>query len=174
MMHVIFEPIKMASQDTVSYIKTVAAATDLDNGNLVVETVPSINIFGKKDLNCFVGEAASDVANQVILIIDSSEVALIDGEYRVDVVDPRKVYIPAERATKARQLVVGDMFAISANGFATTPTVGEFASGDNSSLLFAPQATQIGGRMICEVIDNHTFSVGKKSVAGYILKVTNA
>ena len=174
MVHVIFEPIKMASQDTVSYVKTVAAAVDLDNGNLVVETVPSINIFGKKDLNCFVGEAAADVANQVVLIVDSSEVALIDGEYRIDVVDPRKVYVPAERATKARQLIVGDIFAVSANGFATSPTVGEFATADNGSLLFAPSATQTGGRMICKVIDNHTFSVGKKSVAGYILKVINA
>lgn len=172
--HIIFQPLRMASQDTTSYDRTITAAVDLDNGNLVIETVPATTTYGVNDLVNYVGTAPAAVASDVLLVVDSSEVARIGGEFRIDVADPRYNYVPAGVTCKARQLFVGDEFAVSSNAFATAPTVNQYAIGTNAALTFAPSATATGGRVICKVVSAWVFSVGKSNVAGYRLKVVNA
>lgn len=172
--HLIFQPLRMASQDTVSYDRTITAAVDLDNGNLVIETVPATTTYGVNDLVNYVGTAPAAVATDILLVVDSAEVARIGGEFKIDVTDPRYNYVPAGVTCKARQLVVGDEFAVSSSAFASAPTVGQYASGENSKLTFKPQATLTGGKMVCYVVSTWVFSVGKTNVAGYRLKVVAA
>lgn len=172
--HVIFQPLRMDSQDVASRDRTITAAVDLDNGNLVIETVPATTTYGVNDLVNYVATAPAAVATDVLLVVDSGEVARIGGDFRIDVADPRYNYVPAGVTCKARQLTVGDEFAISSNGFASAPTVGQFAIGANGALTFAPAATATGGRVICKVVSTWNFSVGKQNVAGYRLRVVNA
>lgn len=170
--HVIFQPLRMASQDVASYDRTIVGAVDLDNGNLVIETTPADTAFaGVKDLNAYNATAPTAVATQKLLIVDSTEVARIDGEFKINVVDPRRNYVPAGIPCKARQLMQGDEFAVSANAFVTAPKVGEFAMGANGAFTFAPSTTAPTTATGCAVVDNHVFSVGGKSVSGFRLRV---
>lgn len=170
--HVIFQPLRMASQDVPSYDRTIVSAVDLDNGNFVIETTPADTAYtGVKDLNTYNATAPTAVETQKLLVVDSSEVARIDGEFKIDTVDPRKNYVPTGIACKARQLMQGDEFVISANAFATAPTVGQYAMGANTTLTLAPSATVPTTATAFVVVDDHTFSVGGKSVAGFRLKV---
>jgi hypothetical protein len=178
--HIIFQPLRMASQDTVSYDRTITSATDLDNGNLVIETVPATTTYGVNDLINYVGTVpGAAVATDIILVVDSGEVARIGGEFRVDTVDPRNNYVPATVPAKARQLVVGDEFAVSATAFTSLPTVTQFVGATNGTALFtASNATRAtiaaASRLVCYVVSTWVFSVGKTNVAGYRLKVVAA
>lgn len=169
--HVIFQPLRMASQDVASYDRTIVAAVDLDNGNLVIETTPATTTYGTTDLNAYTATAPSAVATQKLLVVDSSEVGRLEGTFKVDVADPRWSYVPAGTPAKARQLMVGDEFAVSANAFASAPTVGQYAMGANGTLTFAPNATLPTTASAFYVVSTFNFSVGKTNVAGYRLKV---
>lgn len=172
--HLIFQPLRMASQDVVSFDRSIVSTSDLDNGNLIIEATPSTTTYGITDLIDYISSAPSDVDKNVVLIVDSGEVGRIGGEFRINTADPRYNYVPAGVTARARMLTVGDEFAVSSGAFASAPTVGQFAIPANSSLQFAPSATQTGARLICKVISTWTFSVGKTNVAGYRLKVVNA
>lgn len=167
--HIIFQPLKMASQDVVSFDRTIVGATDFDNGAFLIETTPATTIFGKNDLNVYTATAptTAGLALERLLVVDSSEVARIDGTFKINLLDPRYNYVPAGVTAKARQLVQGDEFLISATAFSSTPTVGQFAIPQNGDTRLAPSATQTGAKVIVKIIDNYTFSVGKQSVAGF-------
>lgn len=177
--HIIFQPLRMASQDVVSYDRTITCASDLDNGALVIETTPATTTYGTTDLVNYVGTAPAAVATDKLLIVDSSEVARIGGEFRINVADPRYNYVPAGVTCKARQLQVGDEFAVSANAFAATPTVGQYTYGANGVTTFvqgtATLATALAAaKVVFYIVSAWTFSVGKTNVAGYRLKVIQA
>ncbi len=177
--HIIFQPLRMASQDVVSYDRTITCAADLDNGALVIETVPATTTYSVNDLVNYVGTAPADVTTDSLLIVDSGEVARIGGEFRIDVADPRYNYLPATVTGKARQLTLGDEFAISATAFASLPTVTQYTYGANSLTTFvastATLATALAAaKTVFQVISTWTFSVGKTNVAGYRLKVIRA
>lgn len=171
--HIIFQPLRMASQDVASYDRVIVSATDLDNGALVIETTPAASSFisGAKDMNAYTATAPAAVATDKLLIVDSSEVAFIDGEWKINTVDPRRNYVPAGIPAKARQLMQGDEFLVSATAFASAPTVGEWAVGANGLTTFAPSGTlptTATGFYVAEAVN---FSVGRVNVAGYRLKV---
>jgi len=171
--HIIFQPLRMASQDVASYDRVIVSATDLDNGALVIETTPANSTFASalKDMNTYTATAPTAVATQKLLVVDSSEVAFIDGEWRINTADPRKNYVPAGRPAKARQLMQGDEFLVSANAFATAPTVGQYAVGANTLTTFAPSATLPTTATGFAVVEATNFSVGRVNVAGYRLRV---
>lgn len=174
--HNIFEPLRMASQDVVSLDRSIVAAVDLDNGAIVVETTPATNVFGKNELDAYNATAPSDITTQNILVVDSGEVARIEG-FRIDVADPRYNYVPSGVVAKARALHVGDEFTVTAGCFATAPTVGQYVAPANSATTWAASVsdiTTITAKVACKVVDTHTFSVGRSNVAGYRLKVVKA
>lgn len=174
--HNIFEPLRMASQDVVSYDRSIVCASDLDNGAIVIETTPSTNVYGTNELDTYTATAPAAATTDVALIVDAGDVARIEG-FRINVTDPRYNYVPAGTVAKARQLIVGDEFNVSSGAFASTPTVGQYVGVANSVTTFtASDATlsNITSRCVCKVIDTHTFSVGKTNVAGYRLKVVKA
>jgi len=168
--HIIFQPLRMASQDVVSYLRTLTSVTDLDNGSFVIETVPALTTFGKNDLNAYVATAPTAVATQKLLVVDSGEVAFIDGEWKINTCDPRKNYIPAGVPMKARQIMQGDEFLVSASAFSTAPTVAQWAMGANGATKLAPSATLPTTATAFLVVEATNFSVGRISVAGYRLK----
>lgn len=172
--HLIFQPLRMASQDVVSFDRSIVSTSDLDNGNLIIEATPSTTTYGVTDMITYIASAPVDVDKNVVLIVDSGEVSRIGGEFRINTSDPRYNYVPTGVTGRARKLTVDDEFVISSGAFSSAPTVGQFAIPANASLKFTPSATQTGARLICEVISTWTFSVGKTNVAGYRLKVVNA
>ena len=177
--HIIFQPLRMASQDVVSYDRTVTCASDLDNGALVIETTPATTTYGVSDLVNYVGTAPADVTTDALLIVDSGEVARIGGEFRINVADPRYNYVPATVSCKARQLMRGDEFAVSSGAFASAPTVGQYTYGANGLTTFvastATLATALSAaQTVFKVVSTWVFSVGKTNVAGYRLKVIRA
>lgn len=173
--HLIFQPLRMASQDVVSYDRTITCAADLDNGAFVIETTPTQNIWSKDDLNSYIATApvTAGLTLDNLLVVDSSDVARIEG-FKINVADPRYNYVPAGTPAKARQLVAGDEFAISAGAFSSAPTVGQFAIPANGVYTLAPSATQTGAKVIVKIVSAWVFSVGQTNVAGYRCKVVAA
>lgn len=175
--HNIFEPLRMASQDVVSYDRSIVSTTDLDNGYIVVETVPATNVYGSNELDTYTATAPADVTTENILVVDSGDVARIDGSFRIDVADPRYNYVPANVTARARQLHVGDEFNASAGCFAVAPTVGQFvgaANGSNQWAASVAAVSSITAKCACKVIGTKTFSIGRQNVTGYRLKVVKA
>lgn len=173
--HIIFQPLRMASQDVVSFDRTITCATDLDNGNFVIETTPTQTQWATNDMNSYIATAPTTAGLNLktLLVVDSSEVGRIEN-FKVNVTDPRYNYVPAGTPAKARQLVQGDEFAVSASAFSSTPTVGQFAIPANGAFTLAPSATQTGAKVIVEIVSAWTFSVGRTNVAGYRCKVVAA
>ena len=175
--HNIFEPLRMASQDVVSYDRSIVSTTDLDNGYIVVETVPATNVYGSNELDTYTATAPANVTTENILVVDSGDVARIDGSFRIDVADPRYNYVPANVTARARQLLVGDEFNASAGCFAAAPTVGQFVAAANASNLWAASVADVStitAKCACKVISTKTFSVGRQNITGYRLKVVKA
>lgn len=175
--HNIFEPLRMASQDVVVLDRSIVGASDLDNGYIVVETTPATNVFGTNELDVYNATAPADITTENILIVDSGDVARIDGSFRIDVADPRYNYVPAGVTARARQLHVGDEFNVSASCFAVAPTVGQFVAPANASNLWAASVaavSSITAKCACKVVSNKTFSIGKQNVSGYRLRVVKA
>ena len=174
--HKIFQALRMASQDVVSYDRSIVCTSDLDNGSLVIETVPATNIYGTNEMDVYVATAPAAVATDRLLIVDSGDVARIEG-FKINVVDPRYNYVPANVVAKARQLIVGDEFAQSAAAFTSAPTVGEYVYGVNGSTLWSASgnlASTASHRCYAYVVSAWTFSVGKTNVSGYKLRVEQA
>lgn len=173
--HLIFQPLRMASQDVNSFDRTITCAADLDNGAFVIETTPTQTQWSTNDMNSYIATAPATAGLSLdnLLVVDSSDVARIEG-FKVNVADPRYNYVPAGTPAKARQLVAGDEFAISAGAFSSTPTVGQFAIPANGVYTLAPSATQTGAKVIVKIISAWTFSVGRTNVAGFRCKVVAA
>lgn len=165
--HVIFEPGKMASRELDSYLKSVQAHADLDNGNIVAITGL---VTGENDL--YVSAAPSDVTADDMYIVDSVKRTLINGKWSLDfVADVREFYIPEDYSARVRKLMVGDTCYISAAGFSSAPTVGQYAVPANAALTLAPAADLTGATLIAfKVVAAHTFTVGSESVSGYRLE----
>ena len=170
--HLIFQPLRMASQDVGSLDRTITCVADLDNGAFVIETTPTQTQWATNDMNSYIATAPTTAGLNLkdLLVIDSSDVARIDG-FKVNVADPRYNYVPAGTPAKARLLTKGDEFAISASAFSSAPTVGQFAIPANGIYTLAPSATQTGAKVIVEIVSAWTFSVGRTNVAGYRCKV---
>lgn len=166
--HIIFQPLKMASQDIVSFDRTITCAADLDNGSFVIETTPTQTQWATNDMNSYIATApaTAGLALDRLLVVDSSDVARIEG-FKINVADPRYNYVPAGTPAKARQLVEGDEFAVSATAFTSAPTVGQFAIPANTLYTLSPSATQTGAKVIVKIVSAWTFSVGRSNVAGF-------
>jgi hypothetical protein len=140
---------------------------DLNNGSFVRLTGLTS---GETDL--WVAATPSDVTAQEVFVIDEPVRNLISGLYAIDVVDPREFYIPMGRACKARKLVMGDTFSMTAVGFSSTPTVGQYAVPANGVYTLAPAATLSGNTLVAfKVISTENFYVGTETVTGYRLEV---
>ena len=170
--HIIFQPLRMASQTVGSLDRTITCASDLDNGAFVIETTPTQTQWGTNDLNSYIATAPTtaglDLEN--LLVVDSSDVARIEG-FKINLADPRYNYVPAGTPCKARQLMAGDEFAISATAFGSAPTVTQFAVPANGVTTLAPAGTQTGAKVIVKIVSAWTFSVGRENVAGLRCKV---
>jgi hypothetical protein len=168
--HVIFKAGQMASKHIDSYLKNVVHPTsDLDNGNVVIVTGLQS---GQRDL--WTAATPSDVTAQEVFIIDEPVRNLISGLYAIDVVDPREMYVPAGRTCKARKILHGDTCYITALGFSSAPTVGQFAIPANGSLKLAPASSATGAKIIFKVVATESFFVGVETVSGYRLECVAA
>lgn len=166
MAHVIFKTGKMASKHIDSYLRNVQSATDLDNGNVVVLTGL---VSGQNDL--WTASTPTAVTTQEVYIIDTPVRNLIGGLYAIDVADPREFYVPAGSVARARKLKHGDTCYITALGFSSTPTVGEYAIPANTALKLAPASDLSGNTLIAfKVVATENFYVGTETVTGYRLE----
>jgi hypothetical protein len=170
--HVIFQKGKLASTHIDAYLRSVKCATDLDNGNLVRITGLET---GEKDLWTASTPTTASITAEEVYIVDEPVRNLIGGSYAIDVQDPREFYVPAGLAARVRKLTVGDTCYVSAAGFSSTPTVGQYAIPANTSLLLAPAASLSGATVVAfKVVATHTFYCGTTSVSGYRLEVVVA
>jgi hypothetical protein len=160
---------KMASTNVDSFLQAVQNTVDMGNGSHVIVGAP---IAGCPEiLAC---TTATDVTKQEVLIVESPVIVEING-LRVDLQDPQQFYVPAGRPARARILRYGDKLTITANGFASLPTVGQFAVPVNGSYLLAPATTLAGATLVAyTVVAAVNVFVGKSMVAAYQLQVVSA
>jgi hypothetical protein len=165
--HAIFEKGIMASTQLDHLLRNVQAHADLDNGAIV--TAASL-VSGEEDL--YTSAAPTDVTADVMYIVDAPKRTLINDKYALDEIkDPREFYTVSGKSARVRKPQVGDTCYLSAAGFASTPTVGQYAVPANGALTLAPAANLSGSTTIAfKVVKAHTFYVGSESVTGYRLE----
>jgi len=160
---------KMASTNVDSFLQAVENTVDMGNGSHVVVGAPipgNIEI-----LSC---TTATDVTKQEVLIVESPVIVMING-LKVDLQDPQQFYVYAGTPARARILRYGDTLTITANGFATLPTVGQYAVPVNGSYLLAPATTLAGATVVAySVLSSVNVFVGKSMVPAYKLQVVSA
>ena len=162
---------KALSSQLDAYLKNVQHPTsDLDNGNVVILTGLTTS---ENDL--WIASTPADVTAQEVFIMDTPVRVLVDGKYAIDVQDPREFYLPATKPGRARKLAIGDTCYLSAAGFSSTPTVGQYAIPANGSFELAPAANLAGATKVAfKVIATHNFYVGTTTVTGYRLECVAA
>lgn len=166
----IFKPGKMASKHIDSYLRNIECGEDLENGNMVTLTG-----LVSGSIDTWVAATPTDVENQEVFIVDEPVRNLIGGKYAIDVQDPREFYIPAGRTARARKAVTGDTCYLTIDGFASTPTVGEYAVPANTQFDLAPASDLSGDTLVAfKVVAEEKFFVGNDTVQGYRLEVEKA
>ena len=168
--HVIFASGKMASKHIDSYLRNVVnPTTDMDNGNFVI-----LNGLQSGQRDLWTAATPSDVTAQEVFVIDEPIRNLISGLYAIDVVDPREMYVPAGKTCKARKILHGDTCYMTALGFSSAPTVGQYAIPANGALKLAPAGSATGAKIIFKVVAIDSFFVGVETVSGYRLECVAA
>lgn len=165
--HVIFEKGIMASTQLDTHVKSVIAPADLDNGSIVEITGL---VSGEADI--YTCTAPSAVTTDDMYIVDGVKRTLLNGSYSLDFIqDVREFYTPSGLSVRVRKLAVGDSCYLSGAGFATAPTVGQYAIPANGAYTLAPAADLSGSTLIAfKVIATHSFLVGTATVSGYRLE----
>lgn len=164
--HVIFEVEQMMSEQIDTYLKHGSAHAALDNGNIV--TAGTL-VSGEKDI--YTTAAPTDVTSDAMYIVDAIRIDQFEGYRIAGFNDPRYFYTNSGDPVRLRKVAVGDRLKVSAAGFASTPTVGEYAVPANGALTLAPAADLTGSTKIAfKVVESVTIYVGSESVTGYRLE----
>lgn len=171
---------KMASTNVDAYLKTVQLTENVENGSHVV-----LGELLANDLNTYAASTPTDVTTQEILVVENPilvETPLANGGatgfgydgLRTGLVDPRLYINPANFPLRARELKVGDTITFSAEGFAGTPTVNQYAIPQNGSYKLAPSATNSGATLVYKVERQSAIPVGQDYVEAYRLRVVKS
>lgn len=167
--HGIFEAGIMASTQLDSYLRSVKAHADLDNGHVVAITGLET---GEDDY--WTAAAASDVTADDLWVVDSIKRTLFDDKYAYDhIKDVREFYVPSGFSARARKLMKGDTCRISlgtVTGEDATPAndIGKYLIPANGALTWAVAADLTGNTVIAlKIVGVHTFYVGSTTVTGF-------
>jgi hypothetical protein len=163
-----FQPEKMASSSVASYLQSVkytlaATPTAVNNGSIVTIGDPCTNIWGNSDLNCYQC-ATPSLDTDPIHIIDLLEApSLTDSNsgrvYRVgeEIVS---LSAPADYPVRARKPKLGDRFLLGSDGFASAPTVGQYAIPTAGTTTLTPSASIVTTKFCVKILASVTKSYG--------------
>lgn len=167
--HGIFEAGKMASTQLDSYLKSVKAHADLDNGHVVAITGLET---GESDY--WTAATPSAVTTDDLYVVDSIKRTLFDDKYAYDhIKDVREFYVPSGLSARVRKLMKGDTCRISlttVTGGNATPAndIGKYLIPANGALTWAVAVDLAGGTTIAlKIVGVHTFYVGNTTVTGF-------
>lgn len=159
----------MASDQNDSLVKSIISDEDLENGSHIVLGEPV-----KGDLNTYKAATPTDVTTQEVLVVASPVLVEVNG-LRVASSDPRDFINPKGKPARALHLRTGDTLVISANGFTSTPVVGEYAVPVNESTKLKPVSDLSDNTVVAYLVEQeYSISIGKEFIDGYKLRVVKS
>lgn len=168
--HAVVKPGKMISTNVDSFLISVQNTVDMDNG---AHVVIGAAVTGNPDL--FTATAPTAVDNQEVFLVESPIINMIDGLYRIGIVNPRQFYNIANYPARARKLITGDIVSFTADAFSSAPTIDQYAVPVNGSYKLAPAADLSGNTLVAyKVLSNEVFSIGQTRLTGYKLQVVKS
>ena len=163
---------KMASTTVDSFVKSAkyaVAGTAISNGSHVILTG-----LVSGDLNTYVAATPTSVTTQEVFLVESPVLVEVNG-LRVDLHDPRQFQNPADTPFRVRKLVNGDRLTMTADGFASAPTVGQYAVPANTALTLAPATDLNGATLVAyKVLAQRVISIGQSQVTAYEIEVVRS
>jgi len=164
---------KIMADNIDSYVVSVQNTIAMDNGSQVVLGAPVTGSLGLYSVS-----APTDVTKQVPYMVLSQVVPklVVNGvEYRINITDPQLFTNVANFPALAVKLGVGDEFTVTTPGFASAPTVGQYAVPANGALTLAPAADLTGATLVAYlVVCTESVSVASGFVNGFRLRVVRA
>ena len=178
--HNMFLSRKMGADYNGAYLESVSISTDQDMGALItLGTAVSSPVFSSNlDMDNRVGNYPNAIATENIYVLDDPSVYNYN-DLRIDIVDPRAVYIPANYVARAKKLNTGDTAWWSTGCFATTavtPGTSYVIPTQNSGqwTVSATLPSTSTSKVIGKVIAARNTSVGNSIVAGYDVSIINS
>ena len=156
-----------------SYVVSVQNTEAMDNGSQVILGAPVSGSLG-----LYACTKPSAVTTQDVYMVLSPVIpkAVINGvEYRIDLSDPQAFTNVANYPAVAIKVAVGDEFVVSSVGFASTPTVNQYAIPANSAYTLAPATDLSGNTLVAYLVTaTESISVGAGFVTAYRLRVVKS
>jgi hypothetical protein len=162
---------KMASTTVDSFVKVgVNATTDIMNGAHVVKLG-----YSSTNKDVYICSTPTAVTTQEVYLVDGDVIIRDSFGAKVNFADPRKFINPMGEEFRIRRLIQGDRITMTLDGFASAPTVGQYAVPANTAYTLAPAANLTGATLVAyEVLEQTTISIGLEQVVAYILEVVRA
>lgn len=164
----VFKEGKMASNVLDSYIANGVSETAIKNGSLVVlgELAADTTYSNTgKEYDTYVATAPAAVTDEVAICdyAGISEGEILGNTYRIG----NKLYdltVPAGVPFRVRRLALHDKFWLGNSNFASTPTVGKYATATASAHTYTPAADLTGHTgFAIKVLLNIDLTAGMKS-----------
>ncbi len=157
-----------------SMVKNIVPAVNMDNGShVVIASTPLV----KNEIDCYNVVAPTDVANDLVMLMVSPEIVEIAG-YRVGIQGADGIanfYNKQGEVSGGYILGIGDDYVMTADGFSSMPTVGQYAIPANGSTKLAPSATDdTNTRLVYQVTNKESIRVGSKRIDAYRLLVVKS